>query len=205
MSEALVTSEKTDPATIIIDAAIRRFSEYGYNKTTMAEIAEDAAMSAANLYRYFKNKQDIAAVCARNYMDERIFALREAISDPHLTAEEMLEKYALTTLRITQQKANENKKIDEICTEITRHRPDLVHHKVNSEKALIMKILSAGNQRNEFSIDNIEQTADAIHSMLVIFDVPMFMHLFSNDEYEEKARNTIKLLLPGLRKQGDGS
>ena len=64
MSEAVATSEKLDPATIIIDAAIRRFSEYGYNKTTMAEIAEDAAMSAANLYRYFKNKQDIAAVCS---------------------------------------------------------------------------------------------------------------------------------------------
>ncbi len=202
MSEAVVTSEKLDPATIIIDAAIRRFSEYGYNKTTMAEIAEDAAMSAANLYRYYKNKQDIAAVCARNYMDERLCALKEAISEPGLSATQMLEKYALTTLAITQQKAIENRKIDEICTEITRHRPDLVHHKINSEKALIMEILNTGKQRGEFLIQDIEQTAEAIHAMLVIFDVPMFMHLFSNAEYEQKARNAVQLLLPGLRGQG---
>ena len=45
---------------IILDAAEARLLHFGYNKTTMAEIAEDAGMSAANLYRYFKNKQEIA-------------------------------------------------------------------------------------------------------------------------------------------------
>ena len=45
----------------IIEAANARFKHYGYGKTTMAEIAADSGMSAANLYRYFKNKQEIIA------------------------------------------------------------------------------------------------------------------------------------------------
>jgi len=44
---------------LILDAAFERFGHYGYNKTTMVEIAQDVGMSAANLYRYFENKQEI--------------------------------------------------------------------------------------------------------------------------------------------------
>ncbi|HEX9647355.1 MAG TPA: helix-turn-helix domain-containing protein, partial [Alphaproteobacteria bacterium] len=46
----------------ILRAAQARFARYGFNKTTMAEIAADCAMSAANIYRYFDGKGDIAAV-----------------------------------------------------------------------------------------------------------------------------------------------
>ena len=45
----------------ILHAAEERFQQYGYNKTTMAEIARDCDMSAANLYRYFENKLAIGA------------------------------------------------------------------------------------------------------------------------------------------------
>ena len=192
------TATHTDPADVILEAAINRFSEYGYNKTTMAEIAEDASMSAANIYRYFKNKQDIAVVCARNNVDDRINLLKQAIRNPALTAAQKLESYALTTLRFTHDKALENKKIDEICSEITKHRPDLVHHKVNNEQALLMEILAYGNQTGEFNIDNVVETAEAIHAMLIVFDVPMFMHLFSWEEYENRARVAVQILLSGL-------
>ena len=43
----------------ILEVARRRFSHYGYDKTTMAEIAEDAGMAVGTLYLFFKNKQDI--------------------------------------------------------------------------------------------------------------------------------------------------
>lgn len=42
---------EVNPADIILKAAVNRFREYGYNKTTMAEIAKDIGMSTANIYR----------------------------------------------------------------------------------------------------------------------------------------------------------
>ncbi|NOQ82264.1 MAG: TetR family transcriptional regulator, partial [Methylophaga sp.] len=39
-----------DTRSQILSATEIRFSQYGYNKTTMAEIAKDCGMSAANLY-----------------------------------------------------------------------------------------------------------------------------------------------------------
>jgi hypothetical protein len=49
MKNAIQTENKINPADIILQAAVNRFSEYGYNKTTMTEIADDAGMSAANM------------------------------------------------------------------------------------------------------------------------------------------------------------
>ena len=43
----------------IRDAAIKTFKEYGYQKASMRNIAEDAGMSVGNLYRYYKNKEDL--------------------------------------------------------------------------------------------------------------------------------------------------
>lgn len=43
----------------ILEAARERFLHYGYKKTTMDEIAADAAISKATLYAQFSNKEDI--------------------------------------------------------------------------------------------------------------------------------------------------
>ena len=40
----------------IMAAAGKRFLQYGFNKTTMGEIAKDCHMSAANIYRFLKAK-----------------------------------------------------------------------------------------------------------------------------------------------------
>ena len=40
----------------ILDIALKRFSHFGINKTTMGEIADDIAVSKANLYYYFPDK-----------------------------------------------------------------------------------------------------------------------------------------------------
>ena len=59
MNNSVQSIDNDDPAEIILAAAVNRFSNYGYNKTTMAEIAEDAGMSAANIYRYYKIKKKL--------------------------------------------------------------------------------------------------------------------------------------------------
>lgn len=201
MKNTIQTEGKINPALIILEAAVNRFSEYGYNKTTMAEIAEDAGMSAANIYRYFKNKQEIAAECAKNWMCERTQVLKSVIRDANLTAIEKLEQYVLATLEVSQNKANENRKVEEICSEIAKNRSDLVHAKIKNEQTLIMEIISYGNQTGEFDVDNVVEAAATIHAMLVIFDVPMFMHLYTHEEYKKKASAVIKLLVSGLGKK----
>lgn len=41
----------------IIESALKRFSHYGFHKTTMNEIADDLRITKANLYYYYADKQ----------------------------------------------------------------------------------------------------------------------------------------------------
>ena len=192
--------DKKDTAEIIRDAAEKRFSEYGYNKTTMAEIANDAGMSAANIYRYYKSKEEIAAAITRCHMSDKAEVLKEIVRNKKLTASEKIEQYVLATLHASQEAALENRKIDEVCAEILKSNSEMIHNKIACNKALLVEILAHGNQTGEFNVDDLNDTATAINACLVVFDVPMFMSLFTKEQFEEKAHSVIRFILSGLVK-----
>ena len=204
MAKPMQTAHKTEISEVIrqqiLDAAESRFSHYGYNKTTMAEIAEDAGMSAANLYRYFENKQDIMIECASHCMNGRIEELNKVLNQTKLDAIRMLENYVLTTLHFSHKLASENKKINELVEVIKDMRPDLIHKRVNAEIVILEKILQLGIDTNLFEIDNTHKTARAIHTCTVVFDVPIFMNLYPLEEFEDMARSIVKLIIKGIRK-----
>lgn len=43
----------------ILDAAFERFARYGYQRTSLGDIAEQAGLSRPALYYYFRNKEDV--------------------------------------------------------------------------------------------------------------------------------------------------
>ena len=112
-----------DTATVILDAAQARLLEFGYHKTTMAEIAADCGMSAANLYRYFANKEEIAAECATRCMNERLERLRPIVEDASTSAADKLLAYALMLVEDSHALAGSESRIGELVATITHQRP----------------------------------------------------------------------------------
>ena len=94
-----------------------------------------------------------------------------------------------------------NKKINELVNTITLERPDMVYRKIEAENDLIAEILSHGNETGEFDINNIIGTARTIHTSLVIFNVPIFMSLYSLEQFEEKAVSIVELIVNGIAKR----
>ncbi len=182
----------------ILDAAQARFRIYGYRKTTMAEIAEDVDMSAANLYRYFEDKQDIAAACAGRCMGERLQRLRAVIREPGLRASERLQSFVLSMLRYTHELAHENKKINELVEIVADERPQFVYEKNKAEQALLAEILAQGNSSGEFDVSDVIASARAVHTATALFNVPSFMGLYPLPEFEQAATQVVDLLLRGL-------
>ena len=70
-------AEKGDVRCQIVEAAKKRFSHFGYAKTTMAEVATDCAMSPGNLYRFFPGKLDIAEFIATEDYQKHLDQLAE--------------------------------------------------------------------------------------------------------------------------------
>lgn len=185
----------------ILDAAEARFRVYGYRKTTMAEIAEDKGMSAANLYRYFEDKQDIAAACAKRCLGERTERLRNVVRQPGQSAGERLEALVLTMLRYTYEMAHEQKRINELVETVMAERPEIVYEKNKAEQALIAEILAQGNSTGEFDVPDVIATARTINVALNLFNVPIFMGLFPLPEFEQIAKHVVALLIRGLARR----
>jgi AcrR family transcriptional regulator len=69
----------------ILDAAIAQFSRYGFKKTRLSDIAAVLDISAAALFRYFKDKRALYdAAAARGLMrwQEAAFSDAERLTDP---------------------------------------------------------------------------------------------------------------------------
>ena len=182
----------------ILDAAQARLLRFGYHKTTMSEIAEDAGMSAANLYRYFKNKQDIVAECTARCVDERLERLRVVVRDEALSACDKLRRYALELVDDSHELTEADSMMGELVDAVTRERPDLLHSKFAVHYDLIAEILESGNRSGEFSVADVRSASQHIFAAFAIFDVPLFVGLYERREFEERAAGVVDLLINGL-------
>ena len=62
---------------LILDGAIKRFSHFGVNKTSMAEIADDLSLSKPALYYYFPDKQSLILAVAEKISAEYMCQVEE--------------------------------------------------------------------------------------------------------------------------------
>jgi len=193
-------NKSDEKRTAIIETAELRFLEYGYNKTTMAEIADDLKMSAANLYRFFKSKQDIAAACAERCMGERGECLGKVVNQAGLPASEKLLAFVMEDIRYTHERESAPK-VNELIAIVTRERKEIILSNVEIQCELIAEILLQGNNEGEFNVVDIAKTARTIYSSLTLFELPLFLPLFTKEQFRSMARDLVELLLAGLKKR----
>ena len=200
--EAKATEDQTETRTRILNAAEARFRTYGYGKTTMAEIATDVDMSAANLYRFFENKLDIGAALAQRCFGEREKMILEVVNDAELSAAQKLEGLVLAILRHTHGQFSSEPKMNELVEIIITKRQDLVQNKINRDQELVMEILRQGQEAGDFVIDDLNRSAEAVRNATVKFCMPLFMFMYPLEEFERMAKEVVQLLLKGLEKHG---
>lgn len=74
----------------ITRAALQAFAEHGYAATRVEEVAKRAGVSKGLLYLYFRTKEELFKAVIRSAVVPRIDALKAAVADNDLSAEEFL-------------------------------------------------------------------------------------------------------------------
>ena len=199
-NEIAVASDSVTEA--ILKAALLRFEQYGYSKTTMSEIAGDCDMSAANIYRYFQNKLEIGAQLTMRCLAEERTALTSVIAE-NVSAAVRLEQFVLASLKHTFSLWAEKPRINELVEAIARERVDVVNAHVEAKRALLTQLIEEGSQRGEFAAMDAVDSAHAVHVAITLFSVPLFMQLKPFEEFEALAVSVANLMLGGLLKRAN--
>ncbi len=190
-----------DTRTRITDAAMERFLRYGYAKTTMAEIAGDCDMSAANLYRFFANKQEIVQACSQHCMQSTVDMLRDVVRRPGLNPEQKLHSFVQEILRSNHQQLSEEPHISELINAVTADKCMVREQKLEPMAALVAEILSEGNRSGVFAVDDVINTAHNILMATFPFHAPFVImaDIFTLDELCSHAEQVVNLLLQGIK------
>lgn len=181
----------------IIEAADKRIRQYGYAKTTMTEIATDCSMSAANLYRYFKNKADLVSILAQGCMQKRLLHIDAVFADESLSVTQRIEKWIVETAEWTYGEWAEIPHVSSMINDVCKSNPDLVRQQHAQIRARVLSLVASAVARKEIGgLEDAEQAdlANAIVTATAMFSVPYFMHIGDIDTHRRSARRVARLI-----------
>jgi AcrR family transcriptional regulator len=187
----------SDVQDTIIDAAEQLFSDYGYGKTTMAEIAEQCDMSVGNLYRHFANKEAIAVASMQRLLEEKL-AVGNKAAQGKTDAREALAAFLLARLRLGHAHfAGTRHLFDMMQLLNTRHRDLLVGFEGRIIDAMA-SIIERGVAQGSFHVCDARQTAYDIHQATLRYNSPIYLKNNPLDVLEADLGRLLALLYKGL-------
>jgi len=192
------TPEKQGIRGQIVEAAKKRFSHFGYAKTTMAEVATDCSMSPGNLYRFFPGKLDIAEAMATEDFKNHLEQLRGLAEAKGKSARQRLHDLFFEELRRTFNKLENDPRAYEIALIISRERPEYANWMLKNERELLVKVLEDGKREGEFSVGDTEATAEIMQAAVMKFRYPQLWTKLTLPKLERELEGVMRLIIDGL-------
>ena len=161
MRASPVKQNSTTTKALILIAARRRFSHYGFSKVTMDEIAGELGMGKASLYYYYRTKESLFQAVIVHEHGTFIKSI-SALLREDMPASEKLRAYVeqrfeyfntLMNLNILDLNSSVKAKpmLRATFDAFSRH-----------ELRLVRKIIQEGNTGGEFGVGAIDKVAQAI-------------------------------------------
>jgi AcrR family transcriptional regulator len=158
----------------IVAAAERLFRTIGYQKTTVADIAKDLAMSPANVYRFFPSKADIRDAVGRLLMTEVENAIAAIGNRPGPAAPRLAEAMRTLNRMNKERYLSDTKMHDMVRAAIDENWGMVVEH-VRVMEDLMTKIVADGIASGEFKVTDAGAAARCVKSAMISFCHPQLL------------------------------
>jgi AcrR family transcriptional regulator len=182
----------------ILAAAEKRFRHYGFGKTTIVDIADDCAMSHANVYRFFRNKTELLDAIAAAWLAKSERVCRDVAERP-LPAKDRLIEFVLELHRWKRREHLRNTRTHELLSLASVNSRPFVTSHLGVLAGILVEIIEDGNRRGEFSVADPLALARVIQIATLKFCDPRLVEQYQDEPLEEQAREVMQTLVGGLK------
>ncbi|MBN2615955.1 MAG: TetR/AcrR family transcriptional regulator [Bacteroidales bacterium] len=182
----------------IIVTADEFFARFGFQKTTMDEIARKIHKAKGALYYYFKGKEELYTEVIRREFDTVRSALDEVVrqdADPFVR----LENYFVVRFKTMNQCVNYHETIRADFRESYDFVNPVREEFDRYERREIKKILVDGKAAGYDSASDLDRMVDVIMILLNSIEVPLYLKGLY-DQYEHIIFEMTTILFNGLKK-----
>jgi AcrR family transcriptional regulator len=177
----------------ILKAAQKRLGLYGYEKTTMQEIAGDISMSKASLYYYYPDKDSLFKAVIENEQKEFLTELEKRISllsDADKMIIELVEvRHTLFRkfLNLSKFRLSDNHKVKPMFH-------DLYNRIRAIEIEILIKVFTKGKESGIFDFDDAAEMAQLFSDLLQGIRIIEIRRMNRLEMTEEENDHLVKML-----------
>jgi len=173
----------------IVGAAAKFFSQFGFHKTTMGEIARKLHKVKGAIYYYFESKEELYnEVLKQELTRVQIHLLVIVNSDSNPV--EILERYAKTRFKLLNEAKNYHETIKADFIERYEFVDDVRKDFDEFERSQLHTILSKGKEEGLLDFSDINSTVSLISMLIKSIEIPLFLQ----EEYKEYHHSIDELI-----------
>ncbi|EOQ74148.1 MULTISPECIES: TetR/AcrR family transcriptional regulator [Acinetobacter] len=159
----------------ILSAATEHFSRYGYEKTTVSDLAKSIGFSKAYIYKFFESKQAIGEMICANCLREIEDEVNTAINEAEYPAEKLRVLFKViveASLRLFSQ----DRKLYEIAVSAASEKWDATIAYENRILKVVQNIIQEGRQSGDFERKTpIDEAVKAIYLVMRPYLHPLLL------------------------------
>ncbi len=181
----------------IVDAATEYFGRYGYEKTTVSDLAKQIGFSKAYIYKFFDSKQAIGEVICANRLAAIIAAVNEAVADAHSATEKFRRMFKALVVSGCQLFFQDRKLYDIAAVASGAPWPSVTGYQ-QQIRELVSEIVLLGRESGEFERKTpLDETVNAIFLVMKPYFNPLLLQ-HNLDSAEDATVQLASLVLRSL-------
>lgn len=182
----------------ILDSADALFAHFGFEKTSVADIAREVGISSAYVYRFFDSKAAIGEAVADSRLQRIQHGVWE-IARKSLPAEEKFLKSIEFLKTCSLDLFFKSKRLHELTTFAIRERwPSVERHKLEMKNAF-RHIIMDGQAEGVFAKGDADADAAAVVDGLYLVAHPLILEEMIDDDLDVRIRRLAAFLLRALQ------
>ena len=189
----------------ILAAAIQRFSKFGYRRTSINDVAEEAGLARATVYLYWRRKQDLF-VAGLERFNARSWNLAETAAAKNGSAAQRIHATVMAQYGTTSDIVHGTASGHELFQANLELGRVVVEECLRHGEKLLTRLLEQGIRDGEFKLQrSTARSAEIAHIIVSFAQNSLLDQRHTPFSYRKNLRKTLNFVLDSIRASSDGT